>query len=307
MSEVAPHEWQPRAPIEIVAGTPPGGGQDRAARALSAALASVVDVPISVSNIAGRGGGNAWDELANHRGDACRLSISSPTLLTNPLTGVADLRHEDVTQLALLCTEFIVFAVPAASPTMTPLDLVERITARTSLMISLATARGNVNHIAVAYLARHAGTDPGGISVRVFDSARHAIADALEDAAGVVAVSAASVVPELRSGSLRALAVSAPTRLGGPLAEVPTWNELGVECVIGTWRGVIGEPELEPAALAFWEQSLRAAVETEDWREALSRNLWADTYLARAPTVDFMTNEESRMSEALSGLGLLGQ
>ncbi|MDP1672532.1 MAG: hypothetical protein Q8L65_05365 [Burkholderiales bacterium] len=50
---------------------------------------------------------------------------------------------------------------------------------------------------------------------------------------------------------LRALAVSAPQRLSQLYADTPTWQELGIDCVIGTWRGVIGADGLEAAQVAW--------------------------------------------------------
>lgn len=291
--------------VEIIAGTPPGGGQDRAARALAAALGGVLDTRVVVSNVPGRGGGNAWDLLSSHRGDPQRLSISSPTLITNRLTGVADLGPDGVSQLAILCTEYIAFGVPVESAVAGAPSLVARLRSPHPTSFALATALGNVNHMAVAYLCRHAGVDPKEVDVRVFDSARHAVADVLGGASDVVAVSAASVLPELDGGLLRLLAVSAPVRLGGPLGVVPTWHELGVDCTIGTWRGVVGEPGLGSDSIAAWEQTLSTAVSRFEWRDALDQHLWADTFLRAAATATFMHEQEHLMREALTGLGLL--
>jgi len=297
--------WHPEHDVELIAGTPPGGGQDRAARALAAAFDEVLDVALEVTNAPGLGGANAWARLAEEPGDAHRLAISSPTLITNRLTGIATTGPEAVTQIGLLCTEYIVFGVPAGSQLSTADDLLERMTTPETLTVSLATARGNVNHIALAYLCRHVGTEPRGVEVHVFDSARHAIADVLGSGRGVVAVSAASVLPELEAGALRVLAVSAPARLEAPFAAVPTWDELGVDCTIGTWRGVVGPPGLDPDALAFWDGAVKAAAQGTAWRAALPRHMWSDTYLGAAATAQFMGEEEHRMRRALGELGLL--
>src|ERR1700704_5409153 len=53
--------WRPQHDIELIAGTPAGGGQDRPARVLIDLLKDLVGVPIKLTNIAGRGGGNGWD------------------------------------------------------------------------------------------------------------------------------------------------------------------------------------------------------------------------------------------------------
>jgi putative tricarboxylic transport membrane protein len=123
-AEVDESSWRPEGEVEIIAGTPAGGGQDRAVRALASALKETSDLDVGVSNVPGRGGGNAWDVVCSHHGDGHRLSISSPTLITNRLTGVSDLDLDTLTQVALLYSEYAVFAVPAASPLESAEDLI---------------------------------------------------------------------------------------------------------------------------------------------------------------------------------------
>jgi len=97
----------PDAGVELVAGTPPGGGQDRPARALIAVLEQhkLLDQPIRLTNIGGRGGGNAWDYLKTQRGNPHVLAINSPTIISNKLLGVSDVEYAQLTPIANLYTE----------------------------------------------------------------------------------------------------------------------------------------------------------------------------------------------------------
>jgi putative tricarboxylic transport membrane protein len=297
--------WQPDHEIELFAGTPAGGGQDRVARALAAGLAGVLDVPIRVTNVPGRGGGNAWDELTDRAGDPHRLAISSPTLVTNPLVGVSDLEPDVLAHLAVLCNEYIAFAVPVDSWIPDAAGLIEIMTEPRDLVVAFATERGNVNHMALAELCRHQGSDPRQLSIRVFESARHAVADVLESESDLVAVTAASVVPELAEGLVEVLAVSSPARLAAPFESVPTWAELGVECTIGTWRGVIGPPDLSEEQITFWNGAVEAALATGSWRDARTRHVWSDTHVSGAAAREFVVEESARMEFALRAVGLI--
>jgi putative tricarboxylic transport membrane protein len=98
--------WRPQRPIELVAGTPPGGGQDRPARVLFEVIERLhlLEYPVHVVNMPGKGGGAAWDHLRENPGDAHRLAINSPPLLTNRLTGVSDYDHRQLTPIATLYT-----------------------------------------------------------------------------------------------------------------------------------------------------------------------------------------------------------
>ena len=300
--------WRPERAIEIVAGTPPGGGLDRTARSLAAALetAGVLDVPVAVRNIAGDGARRAWSYLDEHRGDPHVLCVSHPNLITDWLTGVAMFDHRAYAQIAMLYTEFIAFAVRADSLLLSGADLLGRLGPdASSLSVALSTAAGNPNHLALARLSRHAGGDPRAPFVRVFDSALDAVADVVSGKSEVAAVTAASTAQALAAGQVRVLAVSAPARLTGPLAEIPTWRELSVDCVLGAWRGLAGAHGIGESHVAFWQHALRAACGTPVWADALARHGWTPSYLEGPGLTRHLEQERHAMSEALADLGML--
>lgn len=299
--------WHPDHEIELVAGTPAGGGQDRPARALIRILQSrkLIDVPIKLSNIPGKGGGNGWDYLRQHAGDPHVLAINSPTLITNRQLGVADFDHAALTPLANLYTEYIAFVVRADSPIHTCADFMARLARGTArCRIALATAIGNINHMALAQVTAHAGGDVRALKLNVFDSALYAVADVIEKRAEVAAITAVSAATAIAAGQVRALAVSAPQRLPRLYADVPTWSELGVNCVIGTWRGVIGTAGLTPAQIAFWEHALAAAASSAEWKAELALQYWANTYMDSTRTQEFLDRERGVMAAMLAKLGL---
>jgi len=297
--------WQPTREIEFIAGTPPGGGQDRPARALIKVIQDMrlIDVPIKLLNMPGKGGGSAWDYVREHPGDPHVLAINSPPLLTNRILGVSDYDHAALTPIANLYTEYVAFVVRKDSPIASGQELKRRLGADPgSVVISLATALGTTNHIASGLVAQAGGGDPRKLKINVFESARYAVADALAGKADVAAVSAVSAVPELTDGQLRTLAMTSPERLSGVFAAAPTWKELGVDCVMGTWRGVIGAAGLPSAACAFWEKTLQAATGHPDWHAELARQFWIGTFMGAADCGAFLDRERARLHAALAAL-----
>ena len=144
--------WRPNAEVEIFVGTPPGGGQDRPARALMRVLESqgLVNGPMRLTNIPGKGGGNAWDALRHRAGDPHALSISSAPLLTNKLLGVTDYDHAALTPIAMLYTEYLAFVVRTESDVRSGNDFLARIKRDPAgLTMAIATAVGTTNHIAL--------------------------------------------------------------------------------------------------------------------------------------------------------------
>jgi putative tricarboxylic transport membrane protein len=298
--------WRPQREIELVAGTPAGGGQDRPARVLIELLKDTVGVPIKLTNIAGRGGGNAWDYLAGHPNDPHIVAINSPTILTNRLLGESTLDFTALTPLANLYTEYLVFVVRPDAKVATASQLLARLgTDPAAIRIAFATAIGNMNHMALAKITKQAGGDVTALRTDVFDSARYAVAHVVEGKADLAVITATSAVPELEAGLLRAMAVSAPTRMSGPFAQVPTWGENGIDCVVGTWRGAIGTSGMTAPQIAFWENALLTAIRGDAWRAELARHHWVDTYLDAAATRDFLGRELGTMKSALGALGLL--
>ena len=211
--------WRPQREVEIVAGTPPGGGLDRSARALVKAIESrrLLDVPAKVSNVAGEGGRKAWAYLDQHAGDPHVLCISSSNLATDHLLGASAFDHERAfTPLAILYTEYIAFLARSDSSLKSGADLIARFaTGAGSVTVALSTSLGNPNHIALAKVVRHAGGDVKAPKIRVFDSALDAVADVVAGNADVCAVTAASAVKETRrwiDASARGVCATAPVR-----------------------------------------------------------------------------------------------
>jgi putative tricarboxylic transport membrane protein len=301
--------WRPQAPAELIAGTPAGGGQDRPARVLIAALErlGLVGQPVTLTNIPGKGGGNGWDRLLSHRGDPQRLAINSPTIITNRLLGVSDYDHRALTPIANLYTEYIAFVVRADSPLREAADFTARLARDAAgCRVALATALGNINHMALGRVAAHAGADVRRIPINVFDSALYAVDDVIAGRAEVGAITAVSAAKAMASGRVRAIAVSAPQRLPALFALVPTWREQGVDCVIGTWRGVIAAPQLAPEAVAFWTEALRAVARTPEWHAELQAQYWADTWCDGAELAAMLERETAVLGGLLRQLGLIG-
>ncbi len=301
--------WRPQRPLQLVAGTPPGGGLDRSARALAGAITAsrLAEVPVEVVNVGGDGGRKAWAHMDGLAGDGHVAGISSPNMTADFLMGVTTADPARFTPLAILYTEYIAFVVRTDDPMRHGGDLLARLARDPkAVTIALSTSRGNSNHVAVAQVIRHAGADVNAPTIRVFDTALDAVADVVAGHADVGAITAASPVPELRAGRLRTIAISSPERLPDVFAQAPTWTEQGVDCGIGSWRGVSGPQGLAADQAAYWQGLLSRAVATPQWAADLAKHFWTPMYLDGAALADHLGRERCEMRTVLSGLGLLG-
>ncbi len=299
-----PENWQPERGIDILAGTPPGGGLDRTARTLAAAL----NVANKVINIPGDGARRVWAGVDARAGDPHLLCISSPNLTTDYLTGIAAFNHDSYTPLAILYNEYIAFVTRSDSSCRGGGDLLKRLRDDADkVTVALSTAAGNPNHIALAQVTLHAGGDVRAPVIRVFDSALDAVADVVAGNADIAAVTAASAVKELETGTLRALAVSSPARLSGWYAQTPTWLEFGAPCTMGAWRGVHGARGLLAEHVAYWEKALTQATQAPSWGGELARHCWTPMLLTGAALRTHLAQEQNDMRAMLARLGFMNQ
>ena len=249
--------------VEIVAGSGAGGAQDRTARTMQKIWLErkIITVPVNVSNKPGGGGALSLAYLNQQGGEGRHIAVGSPTFLINHIAGKSQVSHTDITPLARLFGEYIVIAVRTDSPLKTGADLVRRLKADPSTVSAgVATARGGMQHIAVARLAKAVGADFSKMRIVVFNSGGESISQVLGGHIDVVSTAAANAAPHVANGQLRILGIAAPQRMTGALAAVPTWKEQGADIVVSNWRAVIGPKAMSAAQIAWWDQSLQALV-----------------------------------------------
>ncbi len=301
--------WQPERTLQIIAGTPPGGGLDRVAHALASAIerSGLVQVAVEVINIPGDGARRAWTHYIDHHArDGHVLGISSPNLTTDYLVGISDFEHSRYTPIATLITEYIAFAVRTDSALRSGADLLGRLRrGNPPVIVALSTSLGNPNHVALAKLSRHAGGDNNAPVIHVFDTALDAVADVIAGTADVCAVTAASVLAEVKNCRLRVIGMTAPERLAGAFADAPTWKEQSADCVIGAWRGATGPAGLGAPEVAFWQQLLKGAVAQPMWVEELTRLSWSPVFQVGTALRAYLEKERAEFVTVLGDLGLL--
>jgi putative tricarboxylic transport membrane protein len=300
-------DWRPEKPVEIISGVAPGGALDIMARAMQKNWQDrrAFSVPSTVVNRPGAGSAVAWTYLNQHPGDAHYLAVTSATLLTNSITGSNPLNYTDVTPLAQMLSEYIVYAVRADSPLKTGRDLVERLrNDPASLSFGLATSLGNPAHISIAQIARMAGVDVRKLKVAVFTASPQAMTGVLGGHLDVMVSNASGPLPQIQGGQMRALAIAAPRRLGAAYASVPTWKEQGVNVVGAFWRGVIGPRGLTPAQIAFWDAELARLAASDEWKKYLDGNQLENDYRASRESKQFLEAEYAEYKAILGELGL---
>lgn len=300
-------QWKPDKPIEIIAPSGPAGTTDRTARVIARILQKykLVDVPVNVVNKPGGSGVVGYAYLNQHPGDGHYIIIGTSGSISNFITGTVPFNHTDFTSVAMLFDEWMSINVQAGSPMKTGRDLLDRLRQNPEgLPFGISTSRSGGNFTSLMICLRAGGIDIKRVKTVIFQGGGETTRALLGGHVEAINTGPGNMVEFLRSGKLRTLAHSGPTRLWGPFANVPTWREQGVPADSGSWRGIQGPRGMTPAQLAFWDSVFQKLVRTEDWKKDLEENFWVDAYAPAAEARKIFDREFLEFKAILTELGM---
>lgn len=303
-------EWKPTRNVDIMIASGAGGAADRQGRQLQKLLLlAVPGIPsMTVTNKPGGGGLVAWTSLAQHPGDAHFIATLSTAMLTNQILGIGQLRYQDLTPLNILMREYVVAWVKADSPLRSVKDVIARLRKDpASVSFAFATARGNQNHIVIGMIARAAGLDPKTAKTVVFSSGGQGMTAALGGHVDVWVGTPGGAIQHTQSGAARALGISSTQRQPGKLAAMPTFREQGIDAEYFAWRGFVAPGKLMPAQVSFWDQAFGRVVRSDEWKQELDENGWAEDFKTSAETRKHLDAEYEMLAKMLADLGMVGK
>jgi putative tricarboxylic transport membrane protein len=201
--------------------------------------------------------------------------------------------------------EYVCVTVLPASPLKSGRDLVERIVRNpAALSFGIATSLGGPNHQGVVAALKAGGADVKALRNVIFQSGGAASTAMLGGHIDVTPITAAFGASLLKNGQVRILAVGSPRRLGGVLADVPTWREQGYDAVVSNWRTIVGPRGMTAPQIAFWEEAMRRFTESAEWKKEVEANFWVSEYMNRAETMKFLERDHAALRSFLAELGL---
>ena len=298
--------WKPETPVELIAASGPGGNTDKLARTIQRILQDekVVLVPINVVNKTGGNQTIARVYLNQFPGDGHYMELSNPTLISNNVMGITPQQPGDFSPIVLLLDEYTVFSVRADSPYKSGGEVLRRLVQQPDSMSIGLTTRGGANHIALALAAKAAGADLKRLKIVSFRSNGESMTALLGGHIDLVASSASPAIPHFQQGRTRIVAISAPKRMSGVLAQVPTLQEQQVAAVNSNWRALVGPKGLQPAQIAYWEDAAARLAKSDQWKKELELNFWEHHMLRGQALRDFLIAELKETKEILAEVGL---
>ena len=233
-------QWQPTRPIRVLVGFAPGGGTDITTRTISAKLQTLLGQPIVVENRPGAGGNLASEATVNAPADGSALMMGTiASLVMNPI--MTRLPFDVLTDLTTIgrsveVTNFLVVA--PEKPWRSLAELIAAAKAKPGELSYGSSGVGGAGHLGGALLDSMAGIETIHVPYR---GGGQLITDILSGKVDFSIATAATVLPHIEAGRLRALAVPSPRR-SALLPDVPTVAEAanlpGYE--VANWYAMMG-------------------------------------------------------------------
>jgi tripartite-type tricarboxylate transporter receptor subunit TctC len=258
----------PSRPLRLLVGYSPGGAVDVIARAIGQPLGAALGQPVIIDNKPGAGTNIAMRALIDSPPDGHTLMLvanaaaANPTLYQPPPFDTV----RDLTPVSLVGRVPVVIAVNAASELGSIARLVSASKAKPGSVNVGTPGNGSTPHLAVELFQRAAGIELTHVP---YKGGVQAITDTLAGHIQTVAVNALEVLPHVKAGKLRVLAVLSPAR--SPIfPDAPSIAECGYPGFeASVWYGVVGPAGLPPAVVTRLHAEVQKALATADVKERL--------------------------------------
>ena len=235
----------PVRPVRVIVGLAPGGGTDTITRVMAQRLSELLGQPFVVDNRPSAGGNVAGELVARAAPDGYTLLTTTPTHVVNPYLW-RDARYDaikDFSPVVLMVYTHYFLTVRTSVPATSVKELIAL--AKTQRLSYASTGIGSANHLSGELFKTMAGIDMVHVPYKGGGPAASAL---LSGEVQAMFSSSGGVLPHVKAGRLRALAVTGPKRT--PIApDIPTIAESGVPGYDVTgWYGLVA-PARTPSSV----------------------------------------------------------
>lgn len=287
----------PAEPIKMLVPFPPGGGTDIVTRLVVDRMREDTQWTFIVDNKAGAGGNIGLDAVAKSKADGYTLGMGqTANLAINP--ALYPKMPYDPTKafvpVALVAGQPVVLVVGPSSKFKTVAELVAAAKAKPGTLTMASAGNGTVGHLTGELFSRQAGINATHVP---YKGAGPAATDLLGGQVDYYFATPQTVIGFIKSGRLRALAVSSPKRLP-VLPDVPTVAESGFPGFdTSDWKMIVAPAGTPPAVV----QRLNAQVEKAMSKAATIGRLQAEgsvpMWASPQQTAQFLKTEQKRWGD----------
>jgi tripartite-type tricarboxylate transporter receptor subunit TctC len=258
----------PSKPIKIVVPFAAGGAVDVVARVVGQRVSEQVNQPVIVDNKPGGHANIGADFVAKSPPDGYTMLLGANGLASN-MTLHKSIPFDtlrDFAPVAGVGYAPLVFVVPASSPAKTLQEFIAMARAKPGTFTYGTAAAGGSGHLATELLKSEAKFDALHVP---YKGGAPALTDLMGERISFMLLNPIEVLPHVKSGRLRALAVSSAKRLP-MLPDVPTFKEAGVPGFEATvWWGFVVPAKTPKEVVARLETEILKALENDAVRDKL--------------------------------------
>lgn len=263
----------PSKPLRIVVPFTPGGSSDVLARAIGVEISRSLQQPVVIENVPGAGGSLGAEKAARAPADGYTLLMGHiGTLAVNPAL-YPKLPYDPVRSFAPVAWVARVPNLLVVHPSVPAKDLKELVAyakANPGRLNYGSGGNGSAAHTTMEYFKLRTGTSILHIPYR---GTAPSVNDLLAGQVQVLFTGVPALLPHVRAGRIRALAVSSPQRLA-LLPEVPTVAESGVARTKGfeadQWYGLVSPAGTPADVVALLNRHVNQALTSEEVRTRLA-------------------------------------
>lgn len=264
----------PEKSVTLVVPYGPGGASDLAGRALAETAQPILGQPVTVMNKPGAGGMNGARFVSDADADGYTLLLARVGMALSPaVTPESAVPWDAYTFVSALEATPMILAVRGDAPYENVDDLINAVKDSNGAMTYAASGATAIDGFTTQALLADNDLDPLTAATLVPYKGGGALATALLGGhVDFVAMAAASLMPHIESGDMKALMVFAPERVDS-LPDVATADELGYEKAgqITGWSALYAPKDMPEDVVAKWQDVLGQVATDEKWLELATR------------------------------------
>src|SRR3954471_7595922 len=257
----------PAKPVKIVVPVTTGGPSDLVARILADKLSASLGKPVIIENRPGASQSVGAAAVAKADPDGYTLLQAAANMAINPIL-MPDLPYDtvkDFMPVSLTHLTPYVFIVSSQNPSKTLAELLKHIRDNPGTITYGTTGQGSPQQLATLLLMQ--AVPLGSLTEVQYKGSSAAHPDLISKRITFMIDPLAAAAPHIKSGNLRALAVSTPQR-NASFPNVPTAVEAGVPGYdFVSWGGLFAPAGTPRALITRLNGEIRKALESEDLRK----------------------------------------
>jgi len=293
----------PTKPLRLIVPFPPGGPSDIFGRFLAQEMGTGLGQTVVVENRGGAGGVLGVDAVAKASPDGYTLGLNnSASVAMAPFT-MARMPYDAAHDLAFITSVVKVPEVLVVNPSLPVHSLSELVAYAKSHPGTInfgSSGSGSITHLALELLKSAAQVDIVHVS---YKGAAPAVSDLLGGQVQMSILDVPVVLPHIRQGALRALAVTSASR-SPALPEVPTTVEEHYPSVISdNWYGLVAPAGTPPDVLERLHQAAVTALRSPKLAEQFAKVSGVPIPSSAADYAAFVATERERWGTVIKAIG----